>query len=108
MNKVCNTSEKKLVTQISWMVTFIYSVVQIIAGVAAGITLHLMLYDQITTVGRASLGATLPGDGTTVWNVYLMETLSTFVVVLAQLMFLIRTLICRGQKNQRLSKNCQK
>ena len=85
-----NNFEKKLVTQISWMVTFIYSVVQIIAGVAAGITLHLMLYDQITTVGRASLGATLPGDGTTVWNVYLMETLSTFVVVLAQLMFLIR------------------
>ena len=31
----------------------------------------------------------MPGDGTTVSNVFLMEMLSTFVVVLAQLMFLV-------------------
>lgn len=85
-----NNFEKKLVTQISWMVTFIYSVVQIIAGVVAGITLHFLLYDQITSIGRQSLGATIPGDGTKWYNVYLMETITTFIVVLAQLMFLVR------------------
>lgn len=85
-----NNFEKKLVTQISWMVTFIYSVVQIIAGVCAGLTLHILLYDQITSVGRQSLGSTIPGDGTKWYNVYLIEAISTFVVVLAQLMFLVR------------------
>ena len=89
ITKTRNNFEKKLVTQISWMVTFIYSVVQLLAGVLAGVTLHFMLYRQITAIGRESLGTTMPGDGTTVLNVFLMEMLSTFVVVLAQLMFLV-------------------
>ena len=36
ITKTRNNFEKKLVTQISWMVTFIYSVVQLIAGVLMG------------------------------------------------------------------------
>ena len=54
ITKTRNNFEKKLVTQISWMVTFIYSVVQLIAGVLAGVTLHFMLYTEITAIGRES------------------------------------------------------
>ena len=91
ITKTRNNFDKKLVTQISWMVTFIYSIVQLNrrANFIAGVTLHFMLYTQITAIGRESLGTTMPGDGTTVLNVFLMEMLSTFVVVLAQLMFLV-------------------
>ena len=78
------------VTQISWTVTLIYTVLQFFAATVAGGMLYWMMYADLTVAGRAQLGTTLPGDGTSVEGVLLMETLTSFVMVLAQLMLLVR------------------
>ena len=60
------------------------------AATVAGGMLYWMMYADLTVVGRAQLGTTVPGDGTSVESVLLMETIISFFMVLAQLMLLVR------------------
>lgn len=89
ITKTRNNFTKSHVTQISWTVTLVYTFIEFFAGLCAALALYAMTYNQIGVSGRAQLGSTLPGDGTTATNVLLMEFVTTFTMVFAQLMFIV-------------------